>query len=46
MSYFKSHLFLCVIRKLTFYAFEFIFEEEIDSEADFACKRITGEFSK
>lgn len=45
-SYFKSHLSLYVIRKLTFYVFEFIFEEEVDSEAEFVCKWIVGEFSR
>lgn len=46
MPYFKSHVFLRVIRKLILCAFEFICEEEIDSEADFARKRIIGEFSR
>lgn len=46
MSYFKSRLSLYGLRKLTFYIFEFIFEGEVDSEADFACNRVMGEFSR
>lgn len=42
---FKSQLSLCVLRKLTLHVFEFVVEEDIDSEADCACKGIIGEFS-
>lgn len=46
MSYLKSPLLLDISRKLAFYVFEFIFEEEIDSEADFARKRVIAEFPR
>lgn len=46
VSCLKALLPLDVSRKLAFDILVYIFEEEIDSKADYASKRVIGEFSR
>lgn len=46
VSCLKALLPLDISRKLAFDLLEYIFEEEIDSKADYASNRVIGEFSR